>query len=322
MTYLHPFVIYASFGTLVGTVLAAAVVKCLPKLPPAIKRGIWWVSLALPFAGYVLSWTWRWQTGCWGWMLSGQGYAGAFFTWLCRVGTALGYALAPFFAVALVAGVTKAVAAAGLARRFTHRFPPERADNRVARLVQELAPRMGLAPPAVILAPHPPGQAFAIGFRRPILVLSRQLVRELDDSELTAVLAHELSHVEVGDHWKKWLGVMLRDILFFTGLSFLVFRNLQAETEAMADARAVQVTGTPLALAAALIKGWRVGRLGTRWQMALDNFAPLVGLGEVQYRVQRLIEEVPALSHTGMVWGRWLPAAVAAVTAVVLFLFC
>lgn len=321
MAYLHPLVVYAFFGLPLGTALASVAVAFRPGLPPAVKRGIWWVPLTVPFAAYAVSWTWRWYAPCRAWMLAGHGYDGTFLAWLCRAGTALAYVLAPFFAVAVAAGVAKALVAAWLAGRWWRRFGAATAGSRVSRTVVELASRMGLKPPAVMVAPHPFGQAFTVGIRRPVVVLSRDLVSQLDDEELAAVLAHELAHVEAGDHAKKWLAVMLRDILFFTGLSFLVFRHLQAEMEVMADARSAQVTGTPLALAAALIKGWRLQAGGGWRQVALDNFAPLLARGEVRSRVERLLAQASEPPPSAPGW-RWLPPAVGLLTGVVALLFC
>ncbi|MEW6545579.1 MAG: M56 family metallopeptidase [Bacillota bacterium] len=319
MAYLHPLIVYAFSGMFVGAALAALATK-LPGLPPGARRAVWWAPLAVPFVLYVASWAWRWRVACWVPVLGGVGYAGAFLAWLCWAGTLLAYLLAPFFVVSLAAGVGKAAAGAWMAGRLWRRFGPEPGDSRVALMAAGLAERMGMKPPVVMVTPHPLAHAFTVGIWRPVVVLSRQLADQLDDEELAAVLAHELAHVKSCDHLKKWLGVMLRDALLLTGLSLPVFRRLQAETEAAADAVAARVTGKPLALASALIKGWKLGTAGAWWQLALDNFTPLLAAGEVQRRVERLLEPPSrSLSARG---SRWVPAVVWVLTALILVPLC
>ncbi|MDI7250331.1 MAG: M56 family metallopeptidase, partial [Bacillota bacterium] len=184
------------------------------------------------------------------------------------------------------------------------------------------AERMGIRPPAVMVVPRPLSQAFTAGIMHPVVILSRPLVEQLDPEELEAVLAHELAHVRTGDHWKKWLAATVRDILLFTGLSPLPFRRLQSETEAMADAASARVTGKPLALAAALLKGYRLGAAGSWWRhLALDNFSPLSGAGEVQRRVEALLQG-SARSGRRAGKGRWLVPAVWLLTGVILVPLC
>ncbi|MEW5935319.1 MAG: M56 family metallopeptidase, partial [Bacillota bacterium] len=258
---------------------------------------------------------------CWVPLLAGQGFAGVSLAWLCRAGTMVGYTLAPFFAASLAVGVGKAIAGAVLVGRLRRHFRPEPDESPVTLALRAVAERMGIRPPAVMVVPRPVSQAFTAGIVRPVVILSRPLVEQLDPEELEAVLAHELAHVRTGDHWKKWLATMVRDVLLFTGLSPSAFRRLQAETEAMADAASARVTGRPLALAAALLKGYRLGTAGGWWQLALDNFSPLGGAGEVQRRVEALLQE-PGRSGRRAGRGRWLVLAVWLLTGAILVPLC
>ncbi|MEW6398271.1 MAG: M56 family metallopeptidase [Bacillota bacterium] len=319
MSYLHPFIVYAFFGILVGTALAALVTR-LPGLSSGVRRGVWWAPLAVPFVLYAASWTWRWRVECWVPVLGGHRSAGVFLGWLCWAGTVLAQLLAPLFAAFLVAGLGKAIAGAVLVGRLWHRFGPEPDESRVALALRGVAEGMGMRPPAVMVVPRPVSQAFTAGILRPVVVLSRPLADRLDDEELEAVLAHELAHVRAGDHWKKWLAATLRDILLFTGFSPLVSRRLQAETEVMADAVSARVTGRPLALAAALLKSYRLGAAGGWWQLALDNFTPLTGAGEVQRRAERLLGGLSPVEEGSR--ARWVVLAVWLLTGAILVPLC
>ncbi|MBC7340266.1 MAG: M48 family metalloprotease [Firmicutes bacterium] len=320
MSHLHPFIVYAFFGMLAGSALAGLVTR-LPGLSPEVRRGVWWVPLAVPFVLYAASWAWRWRLACWVPLLAGRGFAGVFLAWLCRAGTVLGHVLAPFFAVSLVVGVGKAIAGAVLVGRLRRHFRPEPDESRVTLTLRAVAERMGVRPPAVMVVPRPVSQAFTAGLMHPVVILSRPLVEKLDPEELEAVLAHELAHVGAGDHWKKWLAATARDILLFTGLSPSAFRRLQAETEAMADTASARVTGRPLALAAALLKGYRLGTAGGWWQLALDNFSSLSGAGELQRRVEALLQG-SAQSGPRAGKGRWLVPAVWLLTGAILVPLC
>jgi len=320
MSHLHPFIVYAFFGMLAGSALAGLVTR-LPGLPPDVRRGVWWAPLAVPFVLYAASWAWRWRVACWVPLLAGQGFAGAFLAWLCRAGTVLGHVLTPFFALSLVVGAGKAIAGTVLLARLRRHFGPEPDGSRVALTLRAVAERTGIRPPAVMVVPRPASQAFTAGLLRPVVVLSRALVEQLDPEELEAVLAHELAHVRAGDHWKKWLAATARDILLFTGLSRSAFRRLQFEMEATADTACARLTGRPLALAAALLKGYRLGTAGGWWHLALDNFSSLSSAGEVQRRVEALLRG-SADSGRRPGRGRWLVLAVWLLTGAILVPLC
>jgi len=67
------------------------------------------------------------------------------------------------------------------------------APERVIALVSASAARLGIDPPATLVAELPMANAFALVLARR-LVLTRALVTHLDDEALAAVVEHELSH--------------------------------------------------------------------------------------------------------------------------------
>ncbi len=71
------------------------------------------------------------------------------------------------------------------------------------RVVDELSRRAELSePPRLYYLPSPIMNAFTMGRRDDaVLVVSDALVRRLDARELTAVLAHEISHIRNNDMW-------------------------------------------------------------------------------------------------------------------------
>jgi Zn-dependent protease with chaperone function len=65
----------------------------------------------------------------------------------------------------------------------------------VARIAGE---RLGMEPPGVYVVQDPEINAYAIGFRRKIIVINTGLIDATDDVELTFIIGHELSHVKYG----------------------------------------------------------------------------------------------------------------------------
>jgi heat shock protein HtpX len=106
----------------------------------------------------------------------------------------LGLAAAVFFALLTVLTVRMAL----------RTVPPEgdrAADaERLRALITDVCRRAGCAVPQVRVAAVAVGTANArVIKRRPVITVSRWLVRELPDAQLAAILAHELSHLVHGD---------------------------------------------------------------------------------------------------------------------------
>jgi heat shock protein HtpX len=159
---------------------------------------------------------------------------------------------------------------------------------RLSSLVAELARRAGLdRNPALFLIPTPLLQAMAAGRREaPSMAVTSGLLQQLPSRELTAVLAHEITHIRHGDMFVMRLaaaaGAMTHAmanagtfllIAYFpvswsTGsapspaaiallitapmVSDLLQLSLSRRREFLADAGAVELTGDPLSLARAL----------------------------------------------------------------------
>lgn len=81
------------------------------------------------------------------------------------------------------------------------RFLDDADEPRLCRLIEPLAIGMGLPAPYVGVVEAHALNAFACGLNRKnaVVVVTRGLIDELDDDELSAVLAHELAHIANGD---------------------------------------------------------------------------------------------------------------------------
>ncbi len=119
------------------------------------------------------------------------GWAGYFVRWVPIV-TIAGVAL---FAVQMAWHVRT------VRRRTDFRFVDDHDEPRLCRIVEPLTIAAGLPTPYVGVIDSPALNAFACGIRRKdaVLVFTRGLIDGLDDDELAAVAAHEISHIVNGD---------------------------------------------------------------------------------------------------------------------------
>lgn len=320
MAYLHPFVVYALVGVWVGSLLAWLGSRLLPTEAATVRAKLWTAPLLAPLVLYGLGFIRRLWVACLENAFPAGGSVSGVLGWLCRTSTAIGRLLAPVLAIALTLGLAKAIATVWLAHRLVSAAASQGpASPRLERILDGLLRASGGARPRVVVAPGGSG-IFTAGLFRPVIVLPWRLLESLDDEELEGALAHELAHIRRGDFRWKWLLVLLRDVLLFTGLSGLSFGRLQAEIEREADAWAVRATGRPLALASAILKSGRIhGPSGFRPFGVPDILVPGLASGSVAGRVERLIAaaSVPPTTmpspgpaeSTGLAWpaaGLWV----------------
>lgn len=173
----------------------------------------------------------------------------------------------------------------------TNSRPLERKDNkRVYNLVENLCISCGMPMPQVNIIEDDSLNAFASGINSKTYTvsLSRGIIEKLDDAELEAVIAHELTHIRnrdvrlliisvvfvgifgfitemlfrslrygrIGRGRKEGPGILIALILALAGyLIASLFRfALSREREYLADAGSAELTKRPLALASALRK--------------------------------------------------------------------
>jgi Zn-dependent protease with chaperone function len=215
----------------------------------------------------------------------------------------------PLALVAGAGGILALLRATLIARRqrallLSCRRPDPEVAGRLSRAVTALGRAAGLRRPPRILVYPRGGSVCALGFRRPTIVLSGELLRVLTDDELRAVLAHEIAHVRRGDYRLNWLGVVLRSALFYLPPWSVGWGALAETRERDADRLATRLTGDPLALAAALIKVWRHTPAGI---MPAGAVGMLARGGSLEARIRRLLEPEPPrrpfwrVSLTGLV---------------------
>lgn len=132
----------------------------------------------------------------------------------------------------------------------------------VADMVTRCSLRLSIPAPRCVLVPHDAPKAFVAGLFKPTFFLSAGLLRRLSPPELKAVLIHELAHIARKDYLFSWMGVFLRDLMFYNPIGYIALRRLRHENELACDEMAADFTGQPLTLASSLTKVWASGAQG------------------------------------------------------------
>lgn len=162
------------------------------------------------------------------------------------------------------------------------------AGDEVQTRAEVLAARLGVRPPTVRVLGSARPLAFIFGLRQPMIVLSAWMLRDLDDREREAVLAHELAHAWRGDYHWVFAATMLRDAFFYVPASQIALQRLKDQSELACDDLAVALTERPLALAGALAKIWREAADRRPIPVAAPGVAEIGP--QIEVRIQRLLD--------------------------------
>jgi Zn-dependent protease with chaperone function len=85
--------------------------------------------------------------------------------------------------------------------------------------------------------------ACALGFRRPVILVSRQWLDTLDDEVLDKVVMHEQAHLDRFDDWLRLVQAVVAAVAAVHPAIHLVGRRIDLEREAACDDRVVSATG-------------------------------------------------------------------------------
>ena len=121
-------------------------------------------------------------------------------------------------------------------------------DSRVAssdiqNLVQSVASRCGLKNPLRALVNENLSSAAVIGVLKPIVFLPASMVTGLTESQLEAVIAHEIAHIRRFDPIVNFCQMLIEALLFFNPAVAWIGRQIRMEREACCDAVGVSATG-------------------------------------------------------------------------------
>jgi beta-lactamase regulating signal transducer with metallopeptidase domain len=156
------------------------------------------------------------------------------------------------------------------------------------------------------------GGACALGWRRPMIVVSSQLADLLGADDLDRVVAHEHAHLARRDDWTQLLQALVTALAGWHPAVWLITRRIDFEREAACDARVVACLPSRREYASCLA---RVGEMVVGWPPA----GPLALRSEVASarrtlaaRVARLLDERPVSRPGRRLTGAMLAALVLA----------
>src|SRR5262249_3092294 len=107
-------------------------------------------------------------------------------------------------------------------RLLAHRMP---APRWLRLQVEELAHRLGVRPPNVLVLPGI-GSPMLWSVGRPTLLWPKALLEQLPPGSRRAVLVHELAHLRRRDHWVGWLELVAACVWWWNPLFWHVRRQL------------------------------------------------------------------------------------------------
>lgn len=132
-------------------------------------------------------------------------------------------------------------------QRMTRRCIEPR-QGRARKVLDALLRRNGIQVPIRLLFSDSFRQPFVFGLTRPTIVLPKQAESELEDSELRALLAHEVGHLVRGDVVWLSIGAAVCSCLAIQPLNFLARRRWRESSEFLADDWAIHHGASSLAL--------------------------------------------------------------------------
>ena len=178
------------------------------------------------------------------------------------------------------------------------------ASHYVAEIFEHMLGRLDLARPVRLLVSARIDSPVAVGWLRPAVLLPVKALTGLDESQLRAVLAHELAHIRRHDFAVNLLQRCVESLLFYHPAVWWLSARIRAEREHCCDDLAVHVCGDPLTYARALVELERSRGQASAFAMAATG-------GDLARRVRRILGREAA----GGEWVEWiaLPALVATV---------
>jgi beta-lactamase regulating signal transducer with metallopeptidase domain len=183
--------------------------------------------------------------------------------------------------------------------------------------IRVLAERIGLALHLQrlpeLLATLRVSSPFLFGALRPRIVLPAALMADLNETELRAVLTHELIHWQRRDVWIGWLQVVGQGMFWFHPFLWWVNRELRHERECACDEAVLRLGEVrPQQYGDSIVRVLMAARARS---MATGS---LVGVFERGTKLQNRLEEIVNHESAARRFGWWSRLAVAALALLVL----
>ena len=128
--------------------------------------------------------------------------------------------------------------------------------------------------------------AYTVGFLKPTIVISTNLIELLDKAELEAVIHHESAHQKYNDPLKVFILQMISEVMWYIPLTKWCYENYKIMVELVADEYAVNRMGSQEGLGSALLKLIKTCIHNRSSAPVLVPFSD----GTVNFRIKQLLE--------------------------------
>jgi len=172
-------------------------------------------------------------------------------------------------------------------------------------MLRELKDRMGISAVVRLVEAKTLRTPAVVGAIRPVILVPVCIMSGLTETQVEAILAHELAHIRRHDYLVNLLQTVVETLLFYHPAVWWISSRIRQERENCCDDIAAQVCGDRTEYAEAL------AAIG---EMRLGSLALGAGGGSLKVRVARILG-VPVESQRTR-WSMW--AGVAAVVCVVM----
>lgn len=322
----HTFVIYSYVGSFIALLLAMILFKMKLVRDTRQKAKLLFLPLALPVSIFIL-YQFVFKKPCTvgflTWTTSGST---SWYDQICILGYYLSEKLIPFFIVAGIFGFIKASLSIWYSSNLLKKYGEADSQeyHELYEIILELSKEMALDLPRLVVVPGLRPKAFICGLKKPTIVLSRGLLKLLSQEEVTMVLAHEMAHILRKDVALNWLGVLLRDVMFFNPVAHWAFSMYQKEKEKAADIHALEIINEPVEYAATLLKLWKAQKSFSLEDLVIDNLSPYPGFFAktklIESRIRMALDYEPESRGNTRVFKSSISISV--VTAIVLAFVC
>ncbi len=125
-----------------------------------------------------------------------------------------------------------------------------------------------------------------IGYIKPVILLPIGAINNLQENEVEAILAHELAHIQRNDYLINILLSVIEVLFYFNPAVWWIAANIRTERENCCDDTAVELCGSSLTYAKALVSLQEIGKSAPN--MAMTFSGPK---NQLLHRVKRILNQ-------------------------------
>jgi len=287
LSEIHSLIIYIIFGYTLLLPLLLISLRIFDITSPLQRSSLYLIAFLTPPAAFIIYHTVlvkRCQSGhipIW----SEHG-----FHLLCIISDSMLRVFLPLLGMLILFTLLKLAAARLLLKRLEAEattLAPNK-EKLVRTMIEKYSATLQIKPPRLIFSNRRDFAAFTTGIVKPVLVISKEMISHLNNSELIALLSHELIHIRHRDSLKSWALHLVRDLTFFNPLSTIIFKGYLREKEILCDQKAAELAGqSPQQYAALLLKVWR--SLIEHRLPRLGVISSFTGKDNIESRVEALL---------------------------------